>query len=441
MLLDLDGFKEINDSLGHAAGDEVLRTVADRLALTLGPSAFVGRLGGDEFAIVVREDDSDRLLAIAAQIREALIRPVQVDNLDVAIRASIGITVRQPTDLLATDLLRRADVAMYEAKSTRSQALLYDAARDGFSRQRLRKAEDLRRGIGAGQLVVFYQPQVHAATQRVVAAEALVRWQHPSEGLLPPIAFLPVARRAGLMLALTDAVMRQVVADARRWTDAGLDFRVSFNCAPPELLGGTFLQRLFEAIDDAGLPPDRLMIEVTEDSFVADPEQARYTLQDLRANKVQTAIDDYGTGFSSLAYLRELPVDELKMDRSFVSTILTDPRSRVIVDSTNQMAHAMGLRLVAEGVEDQHVAAELSRDRRGSVAGLPHLAADAVRRAGLVGSRLEASPAARSSRPHAQLTRSGPPETVAVGQRTWAAGAAGRLRGRGSARRRDRRRG
>jgi EAL domain-containing protein (putative c-di-GMP-specific phosphodiesterase class I) len=155
--------------------------------------------------------------------------------------------------------------------------------------------------------------------------------------------------------------MRQVIADAHRWTANGMDFRVSFNCAPPELLGGTFLQRLFEAIDDAGLPPDRLMIEVTEDSFVADPEQARFTLQDLRANQVQTAIDDYGTGFSSLAYLRELPVDELKMDRSFVSTILSDPRSRVIVDSTNQMAHAMGLRLVAEGVEDNDIATELSR--------------------------------------------------------------------------------
>ena len=301
-------------------------------------------------------------MAIAGQIRDALVRPVQVENLDVAIRASIGITVRQRGDSLATDLLRRADVAMYEAKNTRNHALLYDATRDGFSRQRLRKAEDLRRGIGSGQLVVWYQPQVDAITHRIVAAEALVRWQHPTEGLLPPIAFLPEARRAGLMLALTDAVMRQVIADAASvdaptgWTSGSRS-----TVAPPELLGGTFLQRLFEAIDDAGLPPDRLMIEVTEDSFVADPEQARFTLQDLRANQVQTAIDDYGTGFSSLAYLRELPVDELKMDRSFVSTILSDPRSRVIVDSTNQMAHAMGLRLVAEGVEDNDIATELSR--------------------------------------------------------------------------------
>jgi EAL domain-containing protein (putative c-di-GMP-specific phosphodiesterase class I) len=187
-----------------------------------------------------------------------------------------------------------------------------------------------------------------------------VRWQHPTEGLLPPIAFLPDARRAGLMLALTDAVMRQVVEDARRWAEQGMTFRVSLNCAPPELLGGTLLPRLFEAIDRAGLPPERLMIEVTEDSFVADPEHARITLQELRAHHVQTAIDDYGTGFSSLAYLRELPVDELKVDRSFVSTVRSDPRSRVIVDSTNQMAHAMGLRLVAEGVEDEAIAAELS---------------------------------------------------------------------------------
>ena len=360
MLLDLDGFKEINDSLGHSAGDGVLEAIAARLEDTLGAKTLVGRLGGDEFALVVGEDDPKALVGIANGIRETLLDPVKVDNLDLAIRASIGITVRQPSDGTATDLLRRADVAMYEAKGTRSGALFYDAARDSFSRQRLRLAEDLRRGIDEGQLVVFYQPQIDARSKEVVALEALVRWDHPEDGLLPPIAFLPDARRAGLMLALTDSVMRSVVADARRWTAEGLDFRVSLNCAPPELLGGALLPRLFDALDRAALPPDTLTIEVTEDSFVADPEHARQILHELREHNVQAAIDDYGTGFSSLAYLRDLPVHELKMDRSFISTILTDPRSRVIVDSTNQMAHAMGLRLVAEGVEDEDIAQLLS---------------------------------------------------------------------------------
>jgi EAL domain-containing protein (putative c-di-GMP-specific phosphodiesterase class I) len=162
------------------------------------------------------------------------------------------------------------------------------------------------------------------------------------------------------MLALTDVVMRSVVADARRWADQGLDLRVSMNCAPPELLGGALLPRLFDAIEHADLAPDTLTIEVTEDSFVADPEHARQILYELREHNVQAAIDDYGTGFSSLAYLRDLPVHELKMDRSFISTLLSDPRSRVIVDSTNQMAHAMGLRLVAEGVEDAEIAQALA---------------------------------------------------------------------------------
>jgi diguanylate cyclase (GGDEF)-like protein len=356
MLLDLDGFKEINDSLGHAAGDGVLEAIAARLEDQLGGKSLVGRLGGDEFALVVGEDDPKALVGIANGIRETLLDPVKVDNLDLAIRASIGITVRQASDQTATDLLRRADVAMYEAKGSRSGALFYDAARDSFSRQRLRMAEDLRRGIEEDQLVVWYQPQIDARTKQVVALEALVRWDHPEDGLLPPIAFLPDARRAGLMLALTDSVMRSVVADARRWSQDGMDLRVSLNCAPPELLGGALLPRLFDALERAALPPDTLTIEVTEDSFVADPEHARQILHELREHNVQAAIDDYGTGFSSLAYLRDLPVHELKMDRSFISTILTDPRSRVIVDSTNQMAHAMGLRLVAEGVEDEEIA-------------------------------------------------------------------------------------
>ena len=284
---------------------------------------------------------------------------MRVEGLELAIRASIGITVKGDADVEGTDLLRRADVAMYEAKLTRSGTLLYDASRDGFSRHRLRLAEDLRRGIAEDQLVVWYQPQIDAATQRISGVEALVRWQHPTEGLLLPLNFLPDARRSGLMLALSEAVAHQVVTDARRWMDSGFSFRVGMNCAPPELLGGSLLPRLFDAIDRAGLPPDSLLVEVTEDSFLSDPERAREMLLEIRAHDVQVSIDDYGTGFSSLAYLRDLPVQELKMDRSFVGTIRSDARSRVIVTSTMQMAHAMGLRMVAEGVEDAETSAEL----------------------------------------------------------------------------------
>jgi diguanylate cyclase (GGDEF)-like protein len=359
MLLDLDGFKDINDSLGHAAGDRVLEQVAARLLSQVSGSSLVARLGGDEFAVVLSQHDEVALLRTAQGIREALLAPLAVDGLVLSVRCSVGIAIRESGVGDATDLLRQADVAMYESKSTRSGSLVYDASRDEFSRSRLRQAEDLRRGITEDQLELWYQPQIDASTQRVTAVEALVRWRHPELGLLSPLAFLPDARRSGLMPALTESVMYRVVADAKRWQAEGFGFTVAFNCAPPELLGGTFLPRLFAAVGRSGLPADRLLVEVTEDSFAADPEHARVALQQMRTHGIQAAIDDYGTGFSSLAYLRDLPVQELKMDRSFVSTVLTDTRSRTIVDSTRQMAHAMGLRLVAEGVEDSSTAAAL----------------------------------------------------------------------------------
>ncbi|MFC3690063.1 putative bifunctional diguanylate cyclase/phosphodiesterase [Aquipuribacter hungaricus] len=359
MLLDLDGFKEVNDSLGHSAGDALLQEVGHRLVRTLPASSRVSRVGGDEFALMVLDDDGLSLTRLARQVRAVLSETITVDGLDLAVGASVGITSRLPEDLDAVTMLRRADVAMYRAKHARLGESTYDPAHDGFSRERLEQVESLRTGIADGQLVLWYQPQVDAATQQVTAVEALVRWEHPQHGLLGPLAFLPEARRAGLMPALTEAVVAMVVADARRWADLGQTFTVSFNCAPPELLGGRMVPALLDAVREAGLPPDRLLVEVTEDSFVTDPEKARAVLQELRRNRVQTAIDDYGTGFSSLAYLRDLPVQELKIDRSFVRTMGSDSSSRVIVESTLQMAHAMGLRVVAEGVEDASTAAEL----------------------------------------------------------------------------------
>jgi len=359
MLLDLDGFKDINDSLGHGIGDRVLVLVADRLRGRVGHRLDVARLGGDEFALVVHRDDEVEVLELGHEVCAVLDDPVRVEGLELDISASIGIAVRTEDDTVSVDLLRRADVAMYEAKSSRAGAVLYDASQDDFTRHRLRRTEQLRRGIRGGELAMWYQPQVDAATQEVIAVEALVRWQHPTEGLLTPAAFLPEARRHGLMPALSIEVIRQVVRDARRWVDEGFAFRVALNCAPPEILGGVVVPHLFAAIADAHLPVDALIIEVTEDSFIADPARARERLLELRDMHVQSAIDDYGTGFSSLAYLRDLPVRELKMDRSFICTLLDDPSSRVIVETTTTMAHSLGLRLVAEGVEDAATAAAL----------------------------------------------------------------------------------
>jgi diguanylate cyclase (GGDEF)-like protein len=359
MLLDLDGFKDVNDTLGHAAGDSVLQLAAHRMRQALPASVMIGRLGGDEYAVVMTSDDALVLLETAHLILEVLLEPTLVEGIELTTNASIGITVRSPSDTQSVELLRRADVAMYQAKSTRSGAVLYDVHSDDFSRKKLQLAEELRKAIPEGQLVLYYQPQIDAATQRVCGLEALVRWQHPERGLLNPIAFLPAARREGLMLPLSVAVGQMVVEDLRRWRNVGLEPRVSLNCAPPELLSGVFLPRLYEAIAEARLPAESLVIEVTEDCFIAEPARARTILRDIRAHRVQIAIDDYGTGFSSLSYLRDLPVQELKMDRSFIAAMNTDTRSRMIVASTFQMAQALGLRTVAEGVENAATAADL----------------------------------------------------------------------------------
>ena len=359
MLLDLDGFKEVNDTLGHAAGDSVLQLVAHRVRQALPSSVMVGRLGGDEYAIVMNSQDPLLLLETANLVLDVVRQPTLVDGIELSTSASIGITARTAQDTKSTELLRRADVAMYQAKATRAGALIYDAHSDDFSRQRLRMAEELRRAITEGQLVMYYQPQLDAATMGVCGLEALVRWQHPQQGLLSPLAFLPAARRDGLMLGLSEAVTRLVIADLRRWRANGLNPRVSLNCAPPELLSGVFLPRLYEMLADARLAAECLVIEVTEDTFIAEPERARAVLTDMRAHRLQIAIDDYGTGFSSLSYLRDLPVQELKVDRSFVAAITTDQRTRMIVSSTFQLAKALGLRTVAEGVENAATAAEV----------------------------------------------------------------------------------
>lgn len=358
ILLDLDGFKEINDSLGHAAGDSMLQIIASRLAHGVPAGVMTARLGGDEFALLLAEDDRDVLLELAHRIRAVVAKPARIDGIELAVESSAGVAVRDG-ETRCGDLLRRADVAMYQAKSGRAGAMLYDGRRDEFSRERLRIAEDLRKGIAAGQLQVWYQPQVDARTGSVRAVEALIRWQHPVDGLIEPARFLPAARRAGLMPALTEVMMAGVVEDAARWCRQGLRMSVAMNIAPPELLGGTVMNSLLARVQGAGLPPDHITVEVTEDSFLTEPERAREIITQLRRHRIEVSIDDYGTGFSSLSYLRDLPVQELKIDRSFVRHIVSDPRSWKIVASTVQLAQGLGLRTVAEGVENSEMAAEL----------------------------------------------------------------------------------
>ena len=358
MLMDLDGFKDINDTLGHSAGDAVLRELASR-AGSLPPGVMVARLGGDEFAILVDSTDEVALYELGGAILAAVREPITVDGITLTVDASIGITVRQPQDTQSSELLRRADVAMYDAKRARLGVILYEPTNDQFSRQRLALGEDLRLAIQDRQLELWYQPQQEASSGRTRTVEALVRWRHPTRGTLAPAEFLPVARRSGQMLTLSEEIGRLAVADVAGWRKRGITTRVAINCAAPELMSGIFLPSLAESIAAAGLSPSEFIIEVTEDSFLAEPERARSMLTELTALGFEISVDDYGTGFSSLSYLRDLPITEIKMDRSFVSAMSRETRSRLIVASTFQLADALGLRMVAEGVEDAETARDL----------------------------------------------------------------------------------
>jgi diguanylate cyclase len=361
VLLDLDGFKEINDSLGHGAGDGLLQIIARRLRHALPDDVLAARLAGDEFALVLEHADVEAVTELAQEIRRLIRRPIHLDGLELSVDSAAGIAMRSAEMTTKGDLLRCADVAMTLAKRSGAGVAVYDPGQDEFSRDRLALAEELRNGLEKGQVVVWYQPQVDAASGRVVAVEALVRWRHPAQGLLAPFAFLPAARRAGLMPRLTEIVLAGALRDLAAWRAGGHEIDVAVNIAPPELLGGTVLPDLGAMLAREGVPPERLVVEVTEDSFLADPDHARRVIHGLRELGVQVSIDDYGTGFSSLAYLRDLPLQELKIDRSFVADILHDPRSSMIVETTNRLAHGLGLRTVAEGVEDEDQRAELHR--------------------------------------------------------------------------------
>jgi diguanylate cyclase (GGDEF)-like protein len=352
MLLDLDGFKEINDSLGHRAGDTVLRLVGVRMREAVEAHVRVARLGGDEFAMILVSGDEIELMEIAHGVLRELAKPIMVDGIEISPSGSIGVAIALPSDTDDSELLRRADVAMYQAKNSGLGVALYDAELDEFSRSRLQLAEELRRGISDGQIEVWYQPQFDAATMEVAGLEALVRWRHPVQGVISPVSFLPAARRAGLMGQLSDLVAQRAIEDIHARRQAGIDLRVAVNCAPPELVGPTFLPQLYAAIARWDIPADVLTLEVTEESFLADPQQTREILLGLRSHGVQVSIDDYGTGFSSLTYLRNLPVQELKIDRTLIGNVASDDRSRMIVASTIQLAQALDMRIVAEGVEN-----------------------------------------------------------------------------------------
>jgi diguanylate cyclase (GGDEF)-like protein len=362
LLLDLDRFKEVNDSLGHHAGDDLLRLVATRLRKKLhGTTDVLSRLGGDEFAVLFLHADRAKAERLAGAIRECLEPPFSVDGVTVRVNTSIGISLFPEQGDEVSTLLRRADIAMYQAKATRSGFYVYAPSSDSLHGQhRLRNLEELRTAIFNRTLVVHYQPKVHTRTLEVTGVEALVRWQHSTRGLLLPDAFLPLVEDAGLMRDLTDAVLEQSLDQVKRWRTAGRVLSVAVNLSASSLVDAELPLRVWSALRDRDLPSDALELEITEDFLMGDRERARAILGDLRRLGIRVAVDDFGTGYSSLAYLRELPIDELKLDRSFVAPMGDDPRAAAIVRSTIDLAHSLGMTMVAEGVEDGATADQLT---------------------------------------------------------------------------------
>jgi len=359
LLVDLDRFKDVNDSLGHSAGDEVLKVVAERISTVVKhrfPLVTAARLGGDEFALLLPSAVSTaEVLDFASLVGVALDGAVLVDGLAVHVRSSIGVAVTPEHADTRSELLRCADVAMYAAKSTGGGVAVFDAGTGELSREHLALVDDVHQAVRGGHLTVHYQPKVDLAG-RPVGAEALVRWIHDVRGLVPPDRFLPIAEEHHLMPLLTQHVLGSAVADCAAWRREWPELGVSVNVSASDLLDPFFAVSVADALARHDLPGTALTVEVTESVVMTDPEKATEALTGLGRLGVQVAIDDYGTGQSSLNYLRRLPVQELKLDRTFVSDMATDPTSAAIVDTTIRLAHALGLRMVAEGVEDARTA-------------------------------------------------------------------------------------
>jgi diguanylate cyclase (GGDEF)-like protein len=361
LLVDLDRFKEINDSLGHHVGDELLRQVSARLARTVRPRDLLARLGGDEFAVLLASDAAGLRAAheIATRIVQALSLPFPLDDVTLHVEASVGIALCPLHCDHHGQLLQRADVAMYAAKMARGHVAAYTAAEDPHSRARLETVEQLRAALELGELMCYYQPKVNTSDGAVHSVEALVRWQHPTRGLLSPDQFLPLAEQTGLMRPLTAVVLDLALGQVRQWLDEGIALVVSVNLSVTNLLDVDLPADIARLLRGHDLPASALTLEITESVLMADSVRAKAVVEALHSLGVGLSIDDYGTGYSSLAYLQDLAVDELKLDRAFVSRLTADPRSAAIVRSTVQLAHSLGLRLVAEGVEDAATLAAL----------------------------------------------------------------------------------
>lgn len=352
VLIDLDRFRSVNDTLGHLAGDRLLLQIAERLRAALPRGAEVARLGGDEFAVLLPlAESTTSAMRSARALVSALGSPLDLDGLTLVLEASAGVAVFPEHAREAEGLLRRADVAMYEAKRDRTGVEVYEATRDSNTPDRLGLLADLRRALDAGEVELHYQPKV-GFDGVVSGLEALVRWVHPERGRVPPDEFIAIAETSGLMPRLTEYVLETALAQVARWRSDGLTVPVAVNVSPRDVHTPGFAGAVAGRLARHGVPPAALQLEITEHVLLEDPQRAADTLAGLAGHGVKMSLDDFGTGYSSLVHLRRLPVSELKIDRSFVARLAVDAEDAEIVRCTVDLAHSLGLLVVAEGVED-----------------------------------------------------------------------------------------
>ncbi|RKR89315.1 diguanylate cyclase/phosphodiesterase [Micromonospora pisi] len=353
LLIDLNHFKEVNDTLGHPSGDRVLIVVADRLRAVAGPDDLVARLGGDEFAILISGLPAPAVATHRAErLLAALHEPIELDGMRISVEASGGIAVAPGTGGMP-ELLRRADVAMYQAKRAGLRLTSYAANRDTADVGRLTLSGDLSRAVAEREFTVDFQPIVDLCTGAVVAAEALARWQHPTHGTIDPLRFLDAVERSGLLPAFTGAVLDQSIVAADEWQAAGFDLTVAVNVSPRSLLDASFPEVVLDRLESHGLPPERLVLELTENLTLSQLEVVDRVLGQLRDAGVRLALDDFGTGYSSLSVLSRIPVHELKIDRTFVMAMETSAEAVAVIRSTVDLGRSLDLLVIAEGVESE----------------------------------------------------------------------------------------
>ncbi|WP_229076097.1 bifunctional diguanylate cyclase/phosphodiesterase [Actinoplanes sp. DH11] len=355
VLVDLNRFKEVNDTLGHHAGDELLRTVAQRMSAAIGPADVLARIGGDEFAMLLPGRTATEAVALLREVRDRVSDELVLEGVPLSIEAAFGVAVYPEHGTDVQELKQRADFAMYQGKRGASDIVVHSGSDAAHPHQWLVVQAELRHALERDELVLHYQPKVTLPGGEVCGVEALVRWQHPQRGLLPPGEFLPAAEHSGLIVPLTEWVLRRALTDQVGWTATGQEWTLSVNVSARNLEVPGFPRLVTDLLAETGTAPDRLILEVTETALAADTDEVARAVAELGGGGIGISVDDFGTGYTSLSHLRGLPITEIKIDRAFVADVARDSQSQAIVRSVIELAHGLGSRATAEGVETAEV--------------------------------------------------------------------------------------